>query len=122
MLLVIFGIGAFMYGLMEVSFRGYTHWSMFLAGGIILCLLYYIYNSLNTKSLLLRAAIGCAVITSIEFTIGIYVNRVFSMNVWDYSSQPFNVMGQICLLFSVLWFFLSVPISYLTTFLNKKLN
>lgn len=28
-------------------------------------------------------------------------------NVWDYSNMPFNLLGQICLPFTVIWFFLS---------------
>ena len=37
------------------------------------------------------------------------VNIILQWNVWDYSNVPFNVMGQICLPFSIIWFFLSLP-------------
>ena len=30
------------------------------------------------------------------------------MNVWDYSGFPLNIMGQVCLLYSVLWGLLSI--------------
>ena len=41
--LVVFGIGSFLYGFIEVMFRGFTHWSMFLTGGIIFYLLYTLF-------------------------------------------------------------------------------
>ena len=30
------------------------------------------------------------------------------LHIWDYSSLPFNLLGQICLPFTVLWFFLAL--------------
>ena len=30
------------------------------------------------------------------------------MDVWDYSNMPFNILGQICLPFTILWFFISI--------------
>lgn len=32
------------------------------------------------------------------------VNRVMHLGVWDYSAAPFNLLGQICLPFTLLWF------------------
>ena len=32
--IVLFSIGAMGYGLIEILWRGYTHWSMLTAGGI----------------------------------------------------------------------------------------
>lgn len=119
---VVFGLGAFAYGLLEISFRSYTHWTMFLTGGTVLCLLYYIYNNTGVKSFWARALIGCAVITSAELMVGVYANMVYGLGVWDYSQRPFNFYGQICLLFSGLWLLLSIPVSTLTSFLNRKLN
>ena len=50
----------------------------------------------------------CAVgITIIEFVSGVIINIVFGLHVWDYSNIPFNILGQICLPFSVIWFFIS---------------
>lgn len=34
-------------------------------------------------------------------------SRWFGWNVWDYNNMPLNLLGQICLPFTVLWFFLS---------------
>ena len=39
-----------------------------------------------------------------EFWTGVLVNRVMHLGVWDYSAAPFNLLGQICLPFTLLWF------------------
>ena len=36
------------------------------------------------------------------------------LDVWDYATQPLNLMGQVCIGFSALWFLLSVPVSGLS--------
>lgn len=119
---VIFCIGSLMYGLIEVIYRGYTHWTMALTGGFVFAALYFINLSLKTRSLVLRGLIGCAVITLTELLVGIVVNRIFSMHVWDYSSLPGNFLGQICPSFSLCWFLLSIPGVYLSVFLYWQLN
>ena len=48
-------------------------------------------------------------ITGIEFLTGVVVNIVLKMNVWDYSAMPGNILGQVCLPYSLLWFFLTIP-------------
>ena len=43
-------------------------------------------------------------ITSVELLFGMVVNRQLHLNVWDYSGEQYNFQGQICLLYSNLWF------------------
>ena len=119
-LLVIFGIGGILYSFIEVMFRGFTHWTMTLTGGITFVALYLANLKMKTKSLFLRCLAGSAIITAIEFVVGCIVNLEFHMNVWDYSDQKFNVLGQICPLFSFLWFLLSGPACFLSFALKKK--
>jgi Predicted membrane protein len=57
--------------------------------------------------LILQMFISTLVITGAELLIGVIVNVWLGWNVWNYSQMPFNFLGQICLLFSVGWFFLS---------------
>ena len=33
---------------------------------------------------------------------------VLHLNVWDYSNMPLNVLGQICLPFSLLWVIIAI--------------
>lgn len=53
-----------------------------------------------------QAFIGAISTTIIEFISGIILNKIFDLGIWDYSELPFNIMGQICLPFSIIWFFM----------------
>lgn len=125
-MLIIFCIGSVMYSLIEVLYRRHTHWTMSLTGGVLFTALYFINLSLKTRSFVLRGLIGCAVITMTEFLVGLLVNRMFSLGVWDYSAIPGNILGQICPIFSFYWFLLSIASVYVCIFLfwqlNKKLS
>ena len=52
--------------------------------------------------------IGSCIATVIEFISGLIINVWLGLDVWDYSNLPLNVMGQICLPFSIIWFFMSL--------------
>lgn len=99
-------IGGFGYCLIEIIWRGRTHYSMFFAGAIVLCSFYYISTS-YTSSLALKSLAGMVIITGIELVFGVVFNLILKENVWDYSNMPFNFLGQICLPFSAIWFVLS---------------
>ena len=116
---VIFLFGAAGYSLLEMLWRGYTHWTMMLAGGVCFCAVYFINNHFYSIPLVLRCLLCTVAITAIEFVFGVVVNLALKWNVWDYSSMPFNILGQICPLYSVLWFALSFVLVYLCRFINK---
>lgn len=118
--IILFLFGGILYSLIEILFRGYTHWSMTLTGGICLVILYRHFLNNPHESLLSRCFFGMAVITCFEFAVGCIVNLLLHWNVWDYSGQFLNLMGQICLLFSSLWFFLTIPVIWLCSFFRKK--
>jgi len=101
----LFLIGGFIYGLIEVIYKGGdTHLSMFILGG--LCFL--ILGALDRKTpLILRMLAGAVIITALEFASGLIVNIWLDYAVWDYSEMPLNLMGQICLWATTIWFFLS---------------
>lgn len=116
--LLLFFFGGVVYGLIEVSFRGYTHWSMIITGGSAVLSLYIINEAIKT-SIFIKAFMGTAVITALEFTVGITVNKVFNMGVWDYTDLPVNFMGQISLIFSLCWYVLSIASFILFDILKK---
>ena len=120
--LVIFGFGGILYGLVEVLIRGYTHWTMVLTGGIIFSVLYQINLKMENSNLFLRCLIGCMIITAAEFTVGCIVNIDLGMGVWDYSGQKYNVMGQICPLYSLGWFFICLPASGISFLLRRSIR
>lgn len=107
--LFLFIIGGVVYYSMEMLFRGYSHYSMAILGGIcfIACGLLNELLSWDT-SLLLQGLIGSGIITVLEFLIGVLVNMILHLNVWDYSNMPLNVLGQICLPFSLLWVIIAI--------------
>lgn len=106
--LIIFLIGGIGYGTIEIAFRGYTHWSMVLTGGSALLSLYIVNEMLTESSIFLKAFAGMLIITTLELIVGIVVNRIFALNVWDYSHIPGNFLGQISPIFSACWYALSL--------------
>lgn len=107
--LTIFAIGGGVYVGIEMLYRGYSHWTMFIVGG--LCLIFV--GLLNECSFMAKIGMipqmmaGAVIITVIEFITGCIVNLLFEWNVWDYSNVPGNILGQVCLPFTLAWFFLA---------------
>lgn len=116
--IMIFMIGAAGYGLLETIFRGFTHWTMLVTGGVVFVILYYMNSKNENAPLWKKAFAGALIITSIELGVGCIVNLWLDWNVWDYSGYSYNFLGQICLAFTVLWFFLCIPLSYFTRYLH----
>ncbi|HHV32785.1 putative ABC transporter permease [Caproiciproducens sp. LBM24188] len=106
----LFLTGGTIYPTLEIAARGRTDFSMAVAGGLCLCLIDQICNNrIKNEPIFIRCAAGSAIITSVEFIIGVIVNIVLKMDVWDYSAMPLNILGQICLPFSLLWFVATIP-------------
>jgi uncharacterized membrane protein len=114
-------MGYFIYSLIEIIDRGYTHWTMALTGGTVLSILYAV-NRHSTMTLIKSCIMGSVIITAIEFVVGVAVNIIMGWNVWDYSDVPLNFMGQICLPFSAAWFILCVPAYYLCRAMRNRLE
>ena len=106
-LFLIFLIGGAGYGALEILWRGYTHWTMLITGGVCFVLIYLI-SRLPEIPFLVRCAMCTAAITAVEFIVGYVVNIRLGWNIWDYSGNVLNIKGQVCLLYSVMWFFLSM--------------
>ena len=119
--IIIFSFGALGYGLMEILWRGYTHWSMLTAGGICFVFFAKISEKLKNTGLLIKSFIGSGFITAIELVFGIIFNVILKKNVWDYSKLPLNLGGQICALYSFIWLIISAFFIPLAGFMNKKL-
>lgn len=119
---IIFLFGGILYSLIEVVFRGFTHWSMTVTGGLCLVILYRRFVSRPGEPLMMKCLFGAIVITSLEFIAGCIVNLWLGWNVWDYSGLMFNIYGQVCLPFSVLWFFLTMPVIALTELFGRRFS
>lgn len=105
----IFLAGGVIYSLLEMMWRGFTHWSMTIAGGVCVLAIHLLNHRMRNRSMAFRCALGCAVITGVEFVVGVIVNLLLGLNVWDYSGMYGNVLGQICPAFSCMWFLISFP-------------
>ncbi|MBQ8383284.1 MAG: hypothetical protein IJX47_08790 [Clostridia bacterium] len=105
--ILLFVLGAAGYPLIELCWRGRTHWTMSLAGGVSMVLLLLISRSALPLPLMWLA--GALAITAVEFSIGCVVNLGLHWEIWDYSKLPLNLLGQICLPFTAVWFVLSIP-------------
>ncbi len=107
---LLFLTGSCAYPTLEMMWRGRTHYSMAIAGGTCLCLIDKICcEKLSHKSMTAKCAAGAGIITGVELVTGLVVNELLHYNVWDYSGVPFNILGQVCLPYSLLWAFLSIP-------------
>jgi len=106
----LFLIGGVGYGLIELLWRGHTHPSMVVAGGLCFTMIYGVNKWLKSHSVLLRSAVSAAAITAVEFSVGIVVNRLLNLSVWDYSAEKYNLLGQICPHYTFLWFLLCIPL------------
>lgn len=118
---LVFSFGGTGYCLIELLWRGHTHWSMYLAGG--LC--FYIIERLNRtmlrgKTIWAKCAAGATVITGIEFAAGCVVNLWLGLNVWDYTRLPLNLFGQVSLIYSTLWYALSAPLAFISSGIDRQ--
>lgn len=106
--LILIGIGGLIYVLIELAFRSRSHWTMFIVGGLCFWLIGLINEVIPWEmSFWKQCIIGAVIVTAVEFLAGCIINLGLGWNVWDYSNMPFNVFGQICLPFSLLWILLS---------------
>ena len=107
--LFLFFTGGIIYLIIELISRdGYTHWVMGIVGGSCFVLIGLINEKKREKiPFWLQCIIGGVIVTVVEFISGILINLVFHWNVWDYSDHKYNLLGQICLDFSLLWCVLS---------------
>ena len=106
--LCLFSIGGLLYMFLEISFSGSTHWTMGILGGICFILVGLI-DTYYDLPLYKQMILGALLITALEFVAGIVLNVYLKLQIWDYSHLPLNILGQISLPFTIIWFFLSLP-------------
>ena len=118
--LFLFCIGAVGYCLIELLWRGYTHPSMGVAGGLSFCLIAVIQKRLKPLKFTYRCIASGLCITAVELVFGGVFNLWLRLEVWDYSLMPLNLFGQVCLLYTVLWCLLSAPMLIASDLLRQK--
>ena len=116
---ILFYLGGCTYLGLELLWRGRTHSSMFLAGGLCFLLIGKLSHVEPRLPLPLRAVVGAGIVTMVELGTGLLVNRGYA--VWDYRGQPGNLWGQICPQFTLLWIPVSLAALGLYEVLDRKL-
>ena len=108
-ILSLFCLGGLVYICIELGFRGHSHWSMFIVGGLAFLSVGALNNCVFDYriGMIPQMIMGGIAITIIEFIAGLILNVWLGLGVWDYSDMPFNIMGQICLPFTFAWMALS---------------
>lgn len=89
-----------------------------------------LWLSLPVKgNLLLVFLFGMAGASVLEYVTGYFMERLFKMKYWDYSNNPFNLNGYVCLGTSIAWGLLTIlltevvhrPLEWLVLGLNSML-
>lgn len=117
---VLFYLGGSAYMGLELLWRGRSHGSMFLAGGLCFLLIGHLNKVRPRLPLPLRCLAGAGIVTMVELGVGLLFNRGYQ--VWDYRDQPLNFHGQICPLFTILWIPVSLAAIWLYDLLDLRLE
>ncbi len=113
-------IGGLSYNLLELLWRGRTHWSMFFIGGVCFELIGLVVRRVRVPYTA-KCGLCALTITVIEFISGCIINLWLKLAVWDYGTMRFNIKGQVCLLYSIFWLVISAVVMPLYGLLYKQL-
>lgn len=102
----------FSYYLMEIGWRGYSHISMLILGGVCGILIGLLNEHKLKWDMYFEKQVlyGIVLVLVLEFITGVLLHYVLKIRppVWDYSNLPLNLLGQISLVFAPVFI---VPIS-----------
>lgn len=109
--LIIFVVSGLIYTTLELIWRGYTHWTMFLCAGLCGLVMANINNNLLEFDTDFLEQVFCSALccTAFEFLFGIIFNGDFS--IWDYRGMwgTIHVLGdQVNILFFGIWIVISL--------------
>lgn len=108
---ILFLIGGGAYVTLELLLRGWSHWTMFVLGGVCFLLIGGLGRLRPRPWIPVQILAGAGIVTAGELLFGLVFNR--NHTIWDYSRLPMNFQGQICLNFTLLW----IPVSFLAVVL-----
>ncbi|MCH5323932.1 MAG: hypothetical protein J1E39_01845 [Eubacterium sp.] len=120
-LFILFSFGGGLYSIVEILYKHDTHWSMFILGGLCFLLVGGLNKIYTDMPLVVQMGISSLIITALEFLCGCIVNIWLGWEVWNYDALPLNLFGQICIYFTVIWFFLSLVGIFVEDFLRWQL-
>ncbi len=118
----LFLLGGFTYYFIEIAVRGYSHYSMVICGGLAFLLIGMLNQALGFQvALLSQMLLSGIIITVLELITGLIVNVWLGIGVWDYSELPYNLLGQVCVPYTMLWTAISPICIFLDDWLRHHL-
>lgn len=69
--------------------------------GIGICLSSILLSSVDNFVLL--ALFSMAIATIVEFSVGLFLDKVIGQRLWDYRGEKGNILGYVCPSFSLIW-------------------
>ncbi len=116
---LLFILGGSVYYMIEILYRGHSHYTMFMVGGLCLILIGIINEFFNWNMYIeLQIGLGLLIVLILEFLTGCIVNLWLGWGIWDYSNMPLNLLGQICLPFALLW----IPLVFIAILLDDYIR
>ena len=88
LILIIMGC---VYTNIEMIFRGYTHPSMIIVGGICGMLAGLINDITPAMKMYKQCILSAVIITVVEYISGWILNIKLGLNIWDYTNLKFNL-------------------------------
>jgi len=104
--IVRFILGGIIYMGIEVLYDNTSDRCMGFIGGLAF-VISSILLMFNLPYLINCLLIG-VIVTVLELIGGLVFNRKY--HIWDYRKLPFNILGHVCLLFTVIWIVVIAPI------------
>lgn len=98
------------YYLLEILYDGTSHWAMFVCAGLSGIVGDYLHVFHPRMAIIKKSFFITSVILVLEYISGYILNIHYKLNVWDYSNMHFNLDGQICMVFALIWFFIFSPL------------
>ena len=94
---------------LKFSLIGITSLWMFLVGGMLGTVLGKIneIDIFENLSHFYTVLLGGFIITLTELVTGLIFNKWLGFNIWDYSNNPLNFLGQIDIIHSICWLILT---------------
>ena len=89
--------------------RGFLHGPICPIYGLCISSMVIVLDNINV-TLPLLLILATIVISTIEYLTGYILEKLFKTKYWDYTDDPFNIHGRICLHFSIMWGITSVGV------------
>ena len=102
--------------------RGFLHGPICPIYGTCALTIISILQSFKTNIFILYI-VATIVISAIEYFTGYLLEKIFKSKYWDYTEDPFNLHGRVCLHFSLMWGALAVlAVKVIHPFIESILN